>query len=196
VASFSDASANRIRGDAEIRLSDIVNVNELARHAPHLFQVLPLSWSLHDAFLGVYMTYGNKNTWRDQVVPDFITEGFKLVPNNSCIDILLQSSRRDASDKRDHIYALLAHPLILVDGDTIVQADYERDVNEVYMEVTTKLLQNVEPSLSLAVAGAMGKRKARDLDSTQPSWVVYWNLGIETANLGRPGMTCCRKDGE
>lgn len=173
-----------------------MNVNELARHAPHLFKVLPLSWNLHDVFLGVYMTYGNKNTWRDQVVPDFITQGFKLVPNNSCIDILLQSSKRNASDKRDHIYALLGHPLILVNGDTIVQADYERDVNDVYMEVSTKLLQNVEPSLSLAVAGCMGKRKARDLDSAQPSWVVHWELGSETANLGRPGMTYCRKDGE
>lgn len=55
----SSRPANDIRGDAEINMSDVVNVIELQRHAPHLFGVLSLSWLLHNAFLGVFMTYGN-----------------------------------------------------------------------------------------------------------------------------------------
>jgi hypothetical protein len=175
-------------GDAEIRFSDIINVNEFQRHAPQLFEILPMSWYLHDAFVGLFMWYGNKDTWREQVVPDFLTQGAILVPQPNLMDTLIQSSRRDVTDLRDYIYALLGHPLAVLGDNTIVQADYERHVDDVYMEVTTKLLQYLEPSLPLSVAGGMGKKRPRNLDDDQPSWVVRWDLGMETHNLGRPGQ--------
>jgi hypothetical protein len=141
---------------------------------------------MHDVFLGVFMTYGNKNTWRDQVIQWFIEENFRIVPNNSCIDVLIQSSRRNVTDERDHVYALLAHPLLHVGGDTIVRANYERHVDEVFLEVSTKLVEFVDPTLALGVAGDMGKRRPRNLDDGTPTWVARWNLCLQTNNIGRP----------
>lgn len=151
--------------------------------------MLPLSFHLHDVFNGVFMTYGNSNTWRDQVVQDFIKEDFKLVPNNNCIDVLIQSSRREVTDKRDHIYALLAHPLLCVDGDTIVHANYTRPVEDVFLEVSTKLVKHVDATLALSVAGSMGKRQPRNLNDGSPTWVARWDLCLETNNLGRPSKS-------
>lgn len=184
----SKGPANNSRGDAEVKLSDVVNVNELQRHAPHLFGVLSLSWLLHDAFLGVFMTYGNPVSWRDQVLQDFLVQGRELVPQQLCIDTLIQSSRRDVTDKRDHIYALLAHPLLLIDGKTIVQADYERHVDDVYLDVTAQVLRCVDITMTLSLVGSMGARKQRDLDSDQPSWVIRWDLGkLYSLTIGRLG---------
>jgi len=132
------------------------------------------------------MTFGNSNTWRTQVVQDFIEENFRIVPNNSCIDVLIQSSRRNVTDKRDHVYALLAHPLLQVNGDTIVRADYERHVNDVFLEVSTKLVNYVDPTLALGVAGDMGQRKPRNLENGLPTWVARWDLCLQTNNIGRP----------
>jgi hypothetical protein len=177
------------RGKGEVPLSDVINVNELARHAPHLFEVLPISWNMHDVFLGVFMTFGNTNTWRKHVVQDFIEENFRIVPNNSCIDVLIQSSRRNVTDKRDHVYALLAHPLLQVNGDPIVQADYERHVDDVFLEVSTKLVKFVDPTLALGFAGDMGLRKPRNLDDGSPTWVARYELCLQTNNIGRPSRS-------
>ncbi|KIV99177.1 hypothetical protein, variant [Verruconis gallopava] len=176
-------------GDAEIRFSDVINVNEFQRHAPQLFEYLPMSWYLHDAFVGLFMWYGNKNSWREQVVPDFCVQAGVLVPKPNIIDTLIQSSRREVTDLRDYIYALLGHPLAAFNGSTIVQADYTRHVDDVYMEVTQKLLTILEPTLPLSVAGSMGKRRPRNLgEASSASWVIRWDLGAETHNLGRPGQ--------
>lgn len=175
-------------GDTQILLSDVINVNEMQRHVPHIFNVLKFSWSLHDTFGGVFMTYANEDTWRDQVIKAFIDENHQLVPEQSVLDALLQSSRKDVTDKRDYIYALLAHPLLRMDGDTIVHADYKRPADDVYLEVTTKVLQHVDATLTLCVVGCMSARGDRALDSDQPSWVVRWDLGHGCNNIGRMGM--------
>lgn len=144
---------------------------------------------MHDVFLGVFMTYGNPNTWRDLVVQEFIEENFRIVPNNNCIDVLIQSSRRDVTDKRDHVYALLAHPLLQVNGEVIVKADYVRHVDDVFLEVSTKLVKYVDSTLGLGVACDMGKRKPRNLDDGSPTWVARWNLCLQTNNIGRPSKS-------
>jgi hypothetical protein len=100
--------------------------------------------------------------------------------------VLIQSSRRNVSDKRDHVYALLAHPLLHVGGDTIVRADYVRHVDDVFLEVSTKLVNHVDPTLALGVAGDMGQRKLRNLDDGSPTWVARWDLCLQTNNIGRP----------
>jgi hypothetical protein len=177
-------------GDTEIKLYDLINVNEIQRHAPHLFTHLVFSWILHDTFNGVFMTYENKVTWRDQVIQDFLVQNKKLVPQQTVLDILLQSSRRDVTDKRDHIYAFLAHPLLReADGSTIVRADYKRNADDVYLDVTAKLLRQLDATLTLSVAGGMGARKDRDLDGNQPSWVIQWDLGRGCFTIGRLGKS-------
>lgn len=175
-------------GDTEIRFSDIVNVNELQLWAPQLFEVSLMSWYLHDAFVAMYMWYGNKETWRTQVVPDFLQQGANVMPSPNFFDCLVQSSRRDTTDSRDYIYALLGHPLAVFDGSTIVKADYTRSLDDVMEEVSTTLLKHLEPSVCLAGAGDMGERACRNLASTLPSWVIRWELGLETNSLGRAGM--------
>ena len=49
-----------------------------------------------------------------------------------------------------------------------------------------KLLQWIDPTIVLTVAGGMSGRAPRDLDSDQASWVPQWHLGLQTATLGRP----------
>ncbi|TLD15086.1 HET-domain-containing protein [Venturia nashicola] len=71
--------------------------------------------------------------------------------------------------------------------DTIVHADYARHVDEIYLDVSAKLIQHVDPALALSVAGDMGKRRPRNLQCDHPSWVVRWELSLETSSLGRPG---------
>ena len=175
-------------GDAQVRFSDVINVNEFQRHAPHLFEYLPMSWYLHDAFVNLFMWYGNKDTWREQVVQDIRYQAGVLVPGPNIIDTLIQSCRRNVTDQRDYIYAILGHPLAVFDGEPIVKADYERHVNDVFMEVSEKLITHLEPSLPLSVAADMGMKRPRNLNSSQPSWVVRWELGLQTNNLGRSGQ--------
>ena len=177
--------ANSDRGNAEIQLSDVINVNEFQRHVPHIFRVLKFSWSLHDTFGGVFVTYATEVSWINRVVEAFLKQNHELVPEQSVLDALLQSSRKEVTDKRDHIYALLAHPLLFLDGDTIVRADYKRPADDVYAEVTTKVLQHVDATLTLCVVGCMSARGDRDLQGDQPSWVVQWNLGHGCNNIGR-----------
>ncbi|RDI76617.1 hypothetical protein Vi05172_g13390 [Venturia inaequalis] len=174
-------------GDAEISFSDVINVNELQRHVPQILPAQGMSQFLHDAFVGLFMWYGNEETWRSQVLQDFVVEGARLVPGPNFIDALIQSSRRNVTDKRDHVFALLGHPLATMGEDTIVLADYTRHVDDIYLDVSAKLIQYVDPALALSVAGGMGKRKTRNLDSNHPSWVVRWELSPETSSLGRPG---------
>ena len=177
-------------GDADIRFSDVMNVNELMRHAPHLFETLPLSRYLHDAMVGLFLWYGNKHTWRDQVVQDLLHQDAILVPQPNMVDALIQSSRRNVTDPRDYIYALLGHPLACVGrSETIVQADYTRHLDEVFADVSAKLLQYTDPTLALSVVSDMGQRQPRDLnDHNQPTWVARWDLSLETNNIGRPGQ--------
>ncbi|QDS76165.1 hypothetical protein FKW77_007576 [Venturia effusa] len=174
-------------GDATISFSDVINVNELQRHVAQVLPAQTMSWLLHDAFVGLFMWYGNEETWRNQVLQDFVVEGARLVPGPNFIDALIQSSRRNVTDIRDHVFALLGHPLATMGEDTIVHADYQRHVDDIYLDVSAKLIQHVDPALPLSVAGDMGKRRPRDLDSDDPSWVARWELCLETASLGRPG---------
>lgn len=174
-------------GNATIPFSDVINVNELQRHVPQVLPVQGMSQLLHDAFVGLFMWYGNEETWRNQVLQDFVVEGARLVPGPNFIDALIQSSRRNVTDIRDHVFALLGHPLAIMGEDTIVHADYARHVDDIYLDVSAKLIQHVDPALALSVAGDMGTRKPRDLDSDQPSWVIRWELSLETSSLGRPG---------
>lgn len=174
-------------GDSKISFSDVINVNELQRHVPQVLPAQGMSQLLHDAFVGLFMWYGNEETWRKQVLQDFVVEGARLVPGPNFIDALIQSSRRNVTDIRDHVFALLGHPLATMGEDTIVHADYERHVDDIYLDVSAKLIQHVDPALPLSVAGDMGNRKPRDLGSEHPSWVVRWELSLETSSLGRPG---------
>lgn len=121
---------------------------------------------------------------------DFLAQGRQLVPQQCCIDTLIQSSRRDVTDKRDHIYALLGHPLLYIDGNTVVQADYERNVDDVYLEVTAQVLRFVDKTMTLSIVGGMGVRQSRDLDGDHPSWVIQWDLGhVYNLCIGRLGIT-------
>lgn len=173
-------------GDAVINFSDVISVNEFQRHAPHLLPVWLLSWYLHDAFLGVYMWYGDEHNWKSRVIPDLRRLAAKFGAGPTFMDVMIQSSRRNASDPRDHVYALLGHPLATIGDETIVKADYERHVDDVFLEVTVKLMQNIDPTLPLSIACNMGARGERNLDGDQPSWVVRWELGQITSAPGRP----------
>ena len=85
------------RGDTEIQISDVINVNEFQRHVPHIFRVLKFSWTLHDTFGGVFATYGNAESWTKEVAQAFLEQNKQLVPDQSILDVLLQSSRKEVT---------------------------------------------------------------------------------------------------
>jgi hypothetical protein len=181
------AQAGVYWGDFEILLSDLINVNEFLFHAQHLFSIYPMSWLLHDVFYGVFNLYGNLDSWRDQLLPEFPLDGKRLAPSPNFVDVLLQGSRRDATDIRDYVFAFLGHPLGKQGDEPIIKVDYTQNIDEIYLEVTVRLFELLGPALPLAVVGGMGCRGPRDLDSNQASWVIRWDLGQKVSTLGRPG---------
>ncbi|OCK75311.1 hypothetical protein K432DRAFT_386288 [Lepidopterella palustris CBS 459.81] len=174
-------------GNAKVRFSELINLNEFLYHAQHLFSIFPMSWLLHDAFYGIFNLYGNPDSWRGQLIPEFPMDGKRLTPSPNFVDVLLQGSRRGVTDIRDYIFGFLGHPLAKEGDEFIVKADYQRHVDDVYFEVAAKLVKWLGPALPLAVAGGMGRRSPRDLESNQPSWVIRWDLGQQVSTLGRPG---------
>lgn len=175
-------------GDATVRFSDVINVNNSQRYASHLLPVNVMSWHLYDGMNGLFAWYGNEETWRSQLVPSLIEQAEKEVPEPNFVDALIQSSRREFTDLRDHVFALLGHPLAVMGNETIVKADYEVHVDDVFLEVAAKLLKYFIPELVLAVAADMGRRRERDLNSEQSTWVPRYELELETGTLGRPGQ--------
>ena len=107
-----------------------------------------------------------------------------LFPDQNFIDALIQSSRRNATDLRNHVFALLGHPLAKMGDSTIVKADYKRHVDGIYLEVSALLLQHVDPPLPLAVAADMGRRRPRD--HRQRPALVDGTMGIGIRN-GKSG---------
>lgn len=174
-------------GDSEIQFSELININEFLFHAQQLFSIYPMSWLLHDAFYGIFNHYGNPDSWREELLPEFPADHKRLVPSPNFVDVLVQGSRRGATDTRDYIFAFLGHPLARRGDEIIVKADYQRHVDDVYFDVAAKLLKWLGPALPLAVAGSMGRRGPRDLESSAPSWVIRWESGHQVSNLGRPG---------
>ena len=92
------------------------------------------------------------------------------------------------ADPRDHVYALLGHPLMAVAGRPVVDADYARDVHELNRLVTERI---ISATRSLEALGCVEHVEA-DGDAEggaprAPSWVPAWHAASGVEKLAFPG---------
>jgi hypothetical protein len=88
------------------------------------------------------------------------------------LDLLDHGSVLQCRDPRDHIYAFLGHPLA-------VTPDYQKDVIQVYREVTLFLLHRS----GIRTLSSAEHDAATLADVSTPSWVVRWDVGYTTNNI-------------
>ncbi|RKU48735.1 hypothetical protein DL546_000603 [Coniochaeta pulveracea] len=102
-----------------------------------------------------------------------------LVEQVALVDLLEWGIRLACQDPRDHIYAFLGHPLAKSNNGAIIP-DYEKEVFQVYKEVTEYLL--AETGIR---ALSSGRHTTASLsDPAIPSWVLRWGpQSISSANM-------------
>ncbi|OTA52717.1 hypothetical protein K449DRAFT_470330 [Hypoxylon sp. EC38] len=117
---------------------------------------------------------------------------------NPFLQILVDGSNCKATDPRDHVYAFLGHPaarrrnaykndlstdyLEMCNGtsQTIVAPNYQKSVDEVYLEVARKLLLQHD---DLRLLGAVS-HSDETMKSDFPSWVPRWNANQHSKTIG------------
>ena len=84
-----------------------------------------------------------------------------------------------ASDPRDMVYSLLGHPSAVVGDSLIIEPDYTKSTNEVFIEISTRLIRL---SASLDVLSAVGHSDEINTASL-PSWVPSWSSKFSDVSL-------------
>lgn len=97
------------------------------------------------------------------------------------LDLLDHGALLACQNPRDHIYAFLAHPLAVTASRARRQIvpDYEKDVNQVYLEATVFLLAQT----GIRTLCSAEHNEATLADFETPSWVVRWNVGYILNNI-------------
>lgn len=150
-----------------------------------------------------WISYGRSVHWSwgsgDTNHMAFLAESYFLM-------VMLESSACKASDPRDHVYAFLGHPsarretayqpgpirddqgfyrdLCEHGPPTLVQPDYTKSKEEVYIETARQLLLQ---HMDLRPLGAVAHTE-QSLASSCPSWVPRWDLIASQTMIG------CRQD--
>lgn len=104
---------------------------------------------------------------------DWPDSGRHGTADNTLFDLVNHACLLSCQDPRDHVYAFLAHPMAqLEDGSgPIIRPDYERDVLDLYKEVTTLFLRQVGLRALVVV-----EHNDETISEPFPSWVVRWNV--------------------
>ncbi|CAI6332213.1 unnamed protein product [Periconia digitata] len=97
---------------------------------------------------------------------------------NAYLSVLARMRTRHTSEPRDRIYATLHHAGARIgdeNGDRgIVRVDYNKDLQEIYIETAVGILTRTESLDFLSYAGF------RDLSTPLPSWVPQWHADPRT----------------
>lgn len=92
------------------------------------------------------------------------------------LNVLSTSVSLLATDPRDYIYGFLGHPAARImshpENKLLVTPDYNKNVEEVYMDTTIALIQ--DPGYGIEVMSHVHHNYA-SLASDTPSWVVRWH---------------------
>ncbi|KAI1174370.1 hypothetical protein F4777DRAFT_580057 [Nemania sp. FL0916] len=139
-----------------------------------------------------WISYGRstREAWADDR-QNFISQRPFLVT-------LIEGARCKASDPRDHVYAFLGHPAarrhyayrpeqkinylkLVEDGeDTLVQPDYNKTVDEVFLETAIALFNQQHDMRVLGAVRHTEESLARDY----PSWVPRWDMLKDQQPIG------------
>ncbi|KAH8769679.1 heterokaryon incompatibility protein-domain-containing protein [Hyaloscypha sp. PMI_1271] len=96
------------------------------------------------------------------------------------LEMLEVTRNQKASDPRDYVYALLGHPSASVNGVPIVEPDYNKSPEELYFEVTMKILSQ---SKSLRILSAVHHGDGT-LNGESSSWIPSWSRDVCVLSLG------------
>jgi hypothetical protein len=96
------------------------------------------------------------------------------------LEMLEVTRNKKASDPRDYVYALLGHPSASINGVPIIEPDYNKSPEELYFEVTMKILSQ---SKSLRILSAV-QHGDGSLDGESGSWIPSWSRGVCVLSLG------------
>ncbi|KAL8691812.1 MAG: hypothetical protein Q9218_003058 [Villophora microphyllina] len=167
-----------------------------------------LIWDLFD---GIWCSFGNETTWRNELP---LTRSLNKVGGvQNLIDVLAVTRPYQATDQRDRIYAFLGHPLAAgnskkedateqltqtMEGGTrrtlnrrtssgLMPADYDKSLDEVYLETATHVLKTDENPWTV-LSSVDHKPNSPSLSGQRPSWVPRWDEGWYTYWLGYPTM--------
>ncbi|KAL1846610.1 hypothetical protein Daus18300_014201 [Diaporthe australafricana] len=99
----------------------------------------------------------------------------------SFIDLLNHAALLDCSDRRDHVFAFLGHPLARnEDGNPLVFPDYSKSVEQVYFDVSYLLMRR----LGLRLLSSVEHREST-IREELPSWVVRWDVSVVMNDIAR-----------
>jgi hypothetical protein len=101
----------------------------------------------------------------------------------SVVQALQYARAFHCSDARDHVYALLGHPLMQVGGRRLVDADYTRDVHSLNRLVTERI---IAATRSLEAIGCV-EHADEDGGNPGPTWVPAWHAASGAEKLAFPG---------
>jgi hypothetical protein len=101
--------------------------------------------------------------------------------NLDFLEVLQDTRTQEALDPRDYIYALLGHPSALIDGELIVEPDYNKSAADLFHEIAIKLI--IETN-SLRVLSAVRHQTEKGLEEKIPSWIPTWDREVDTTSFG------------
>lgn len=131
----------------------------------------PPYYALHN----VWSTYDKKSSWVSRN-PE-LSKRVTWMTENTKIDfvLVLEASRKlNATNHLDHVFAFLGHPKALQPGKnkTLVQADYNSDLETLHHSLASKL---AETSLNFLVH-VQNVAKDIELENVKPSWIPEWHI--------------------
>jgi len=97
------------------------------------------------------------------------------------LELLEVTRAQQASDPRDYIFALLSHPCAMIDGVPIVEPDYSKSAQELYFEVSIKIMRQTR---SLRLLSAIHHGDDTGLGSETMSWIPTWSRDLYVLSLG------------
>ncbi|OCK80879.1 HET-domain-containing protein [Lepidopterella palustris CBS 459.81] len=183
-------------GKAGVGFAEVMELVEWLRCRPDFSQpICPqvvLKWS--DIFLQNQCTLGNKSTWRtDLPLSAWFSNTAATIPKNeSFIEVLRTGRKLKATDPRDRVYGFLGSLLALTDdGLVIVEPDYAKSAEEVYLEIGYALLRH--PRETSFLLGAVDHSSPAHVlaEGDWPSWVPRWDQGYWTVPLAVPYNWYC-----
>lgn len=105
-----------------------------------------------------------------------------MTMDKTFFDLMDHASLLDCGDPRDHVYALLGHPLAqrADGGGLIIKPDYTKDLMELYLKVAILSLEMV----GLRALITVEHTEESPLDGF-PSWINRWHIRGPTNNISR-----------
>jgi hypothetical protein len=139
----------------------------------------------------VQCRFKTENSWKKRLPLCALVELMVKERPMAFLDALDAGRVKEASDPRDHVYAFLGIPLAQTeDGHLMIEPDYTKDVDNVYIDTASALLQNPrEAPLLLGLTLHSSPEEVAGLHF--PSWVPRWNRIHSEQTLAIPTFWYC-----